>query len=192
MLSSESTSAWWDRGVDERGRALRSDVREAAYRIWRVACAKAQRELGDTSDAPELLETAIKSVSQYLDRKSVPLYSSDPDGLLVLAFCRSLRRLARRRRRIHTIGNGAELEEMFPIPARFDEVDRRLFLEQLSHELTKKSRGLLRMRLDGYEWSEIAQMVGMSVTAVRASFWRDVRKAQLRLLGARGTYKRVG
>ena len=192
MLSSESTLAWWDRGVDESGRALRSDVREAAYRIWRVACAKAQQELGDTSDAPELLETAIKSISQYLDRKNVPLYSSEPDGLLVLAFCRYLRRLARRRRRIETVGNGAELEEMLPVPGWFDEVDRRLFLEQLSHELSKKSRGLLRLRLDGYEWSEIAQMLGMTVTAVRTSFWRDVRKAQLRLLGTRGTHKRVG
>jgi DNA-directed RNA polymerase specialized sigma24 family protein len=192
MLSSESTSAWWDRGVDEQGRALRSDVREAAYRIWRVACAKAQQALGDTSDAPELLETAIKSVSQYLDRKDVPLYSSDPDGLLVLAFCRCLRRLARRRRRIEPVGNGAELEEMLPLPSWLDEVDRRLFLEQLSHELSKKNRGLLRLRLDGYEWSEIAQMVGMTVTAVRAGFWRDVRKTQLRLLGRRGTHKRVG
>ena len=108
MLSLESTSAWLDRSVDEAGRALRADVRKGAYRIWRLACAQAQRELGDTSDAPEQLETAIKSVSQYLDRKDVPLYSSGPDGLLVLAFCCWLGRLARRRRRIETVGSGAE------------------------------------------------------------------------------------
>ena len=114
MLSSESTSAWWDRGVDESGRALRSDVREAAYRIWRVVCAQAQSELGDTSDAPELVETAIKSVSQYLDRRNVPLYSSDPSGLLVLAFRRSLRRLARRRRRIETIGRSTAASWVLP------------------------------------------------------------------------------
>jgi len=191
-MPSSDSSAWWDRGIDESGHAIRFDVREAAHRIWRVACAKARQELGDTSDAPELLETAIKSVSQYLDRKNVPLYSSELDGLLVLAFCRYLRRLARRRRRIEAVGNGAELDEMLHVPRLFDEVDRRLFLEQLSHELSKKSRGVLRLRLDGYEWREIAQMVGMTVTAVKASFWRDVRKAQLRLLGARGTHKRVG
>jgi hypothetical protein len=38
-------------------------------------------------------------------------------------------------------------------------------------------------------WSKIAQMLGTSVTAVRASLWRDVRKARLRLLGMYGTHR---
>jgi DNA-directed RNA polymerase specialized sigma24 family protein len=191
MTSSEPTPRWWDRSIDESGRLLRTDVRESAHKVWGIVFAKARRVLGDASDAPELLEQAVRSVSHYLDRKSIPLHAADSCGLLVLAFCRYLRRLARRRGRVEPVGGSNELAEILSSPDRSGEVDQRLFLEQLTRELSRKARGTLRLRLDGYEWKEIALMLGTTTTAVRAAFWRDVRKAQIRLLGnAQG--RRVG
>jgi predicted transcriptional regulator len=185
MPSSEPTSLWWDRDADESGHHLREDVREAAHKFWMVACKRTLRVLRDVGDAPELLEAAVRSVSHYLDKKRVPLFSADPGGLVALAFHRSLHRLARRRGRVEAVGGGSELAEMLRAPDWSDEVDRRLFLERLARELSKRSRGILRRRIEGDEWKDIAQMLGMTTAAVKTSFWRDVRKAHLRLLGMR-------
>src|SRR5712664_1074361 len=66
---SEAVPPWWDRDVDiESGQLLRADVRASAHRVWRSVCAHARRVLGDTTDAPELLEAAVKAVSRYLDK----------------------------------------------------------------------------------------------------------------------------
>src|SRR5713226_9107727 len=95
---SEAVPPWWDRDVDdESGQILRADVRESAHRVWRSVCAQARRILGDAADAPELLESAIRKISVYLDKNNVPLHAADPGGLLVLATYRALKRLARRR-----------------------------------------------------------------------------------------------
>lgn len=182
MPFSESVPRWWDRNVDESGRLLRADVRESAHKIWKLAYEKTRRTLGDASDAPELLEQAVTSISRYLDSKNVPLNATDSCGLLVVAFVRYLRRLARRRGRVELVGGSNELAEILLAPEWSHEVDRRLFLERLSRNLTRKTRGILRLRLDGYEWKEIALMLGTTTTAVRAGFWREIRKAQFRLL----------
>jgi hypothetical protein len=42
----------------------------------------------------------------------------------------------------------------------------------------------LRLRIAGYDWNEIGRMLGMSASALRQGFWRDVQKAHLRLLRA--------
>jgi DNA-binding NarL/FixJ family response regulator len=183
MASSERFLPWWDREIDEdSGRPFRADVREAAHRVWKLVCLRAQEILGDPCDAAEVLESSVKSISRYLDKNNVPLNSADPDGLLALACYRALRRLARRRRRIEFIGTSSELAEILRAPDWRDETDRRLFLEELSRRLEMRSRGILRLRIAGYDWKEIARMLGMSTSAVRQGFWRDVRKAHLRLL----------
>jgi DNA-directed RNA polymerase specialized sigma24 family protein len=180
---SEHLPPWWDREVDERsGVAIRSDVRESAHKVWKSVCMRARRVLGDASDAPELLESAVRSVSRYLNKNSVSLNTADPGGLLVLAFYRSLQRLARQRRRFESIGAGSELAEILRAPDWSDEVDRRLFLEQLARELSDTDRAILRFRLSGYSWREIARMLQTSPDAVRRNFWREIRRAHLRLL----------
>jgi AraC-like DNA-binding protein len=183
MASSERFLPWWDREIDEdTGRPFRPDVREAAHRVWKWVCLKAQEMFGDPGDAAEVLESSVKIISRYLDRNNVALHSADPGGLLAVACYRALRRLARRRRRIEFIGTSSELAEILRAPDWRDETDRRLFLEELSRRLEMRSRGILRLRIAGYDWKEIARMLGMSTSAVRQGFWRDVRKAHLRLL----------
>jgi DNA-directed RNA polymerase specialized sigma24 family protein len=180
---SEAVPPWWDRDVDnESGHLLRADVRAAAHRVWKSVCAQARRILGDATDAPELLESAVKSVSRYLDKNHAPLHSADPGGLLALACYRSMRRLRRKRGRIELVGGSSELAEILRAPDWSHEVDRRLFLEQLAGELSARTLGILRLRISGYDWKEIARMLHMNPPAARNSFWRDIRKAHLRLL----------
>jgi AraC-like DNA-binding protein len=185
MASSERFLPWWDREIDEdSGRPFRADVREAAHRVWKLVSSKTQEILGDPGDAAEVLESSVKSISRYLDKKHVPLNSADPDGLLIVASYRTLRRLARRRWRIELVGTSSELAEVLRVPDWRDEIDRHLFLEELARELDTKSRGILRLRIAGYDWNEIGRMLGMSASALRQGFWRDVQKAHLRLLRA--------
>jgi len=183
MAISDRLPPWWDRDIDEEtGRALRADVRNAAHRVWRWVCRKAQEVLGDSSDAAEVLESSVRTISRYLDKSNVPLHSTDPGGLLVLACYRSLRRLARRRRRYELVGGTSELAEILEVPDWRDEIDRRLFLDELARELDTRSSGILRLRLAGYDWNEIGRMMHMSTSAVRRSFWRGVRKGYFELL----------
>jgi AraC-like DNA-binding protein len=185
MASSETFLPWWDREIDEdSGRPFRADVREAAHRVWKLVCLRAQEILGDPSDAAEVLESSVKIISRYLDKNNVPLHSADPGGLLVLACYRTLRRLARRRRRIEFVGTSSELADILRVPDWRDEIDRRMFLNELARELDAETRGILRLRIAGYDWKEIARMLGMSASTLRQGFWRDVRKAHLRLVRA--------
>lgn len=184
MAYSEFFPPWWDREIDEQtGRPLRADVREAAHRVWRWVCLKTHELLGDTGDAAEVLESSVRSVSRYLDKNGVPLRSADPGGLLVLASYRFLRRLARRRRRLVPVGDSSDLAELLRTPDWRDEIDQRLFLEELARELDVKSRAVLRLRMSGYDWEEIARMLQTTAPTSRKAFWRGVRKAYLRLFG---------
>jgi hypothetical protein len=183
MASSERFLPWWDRETDEKtGRPFRPDVREAAQRVWKWVCFKAQEILGDPGDAAEVLESSVKTISRYLDKNNVPFHSADPGGLLAVACYRALRRLARRRSRIELVGGSSELADILRVPDWRNEIDRHLFLEELARELDVKNRGILRLRIAGYDWKEIARIFDISAAAVRQGFWRDVRKAHFRLL----------
>jgi hypothetical protein len=182
MQPSEAATLWWDRVDDESGRILRVDVRESAHRVWPWVCAQAKRILGDSGDAPELLESSIRKISVYLDKKNIPLHTADPGGLLRLATYRALKRVARRRRLFNSTEQDSPLAEVLRAPDWREGVDRRLFLERLGRELDEKTRAVLRLRLSGAGWNEIARVQQMQAPAVRQSFWRNVRRAYLRLL----------
>jgi AraC-like DNA-binding protein len=185
MAFSEHFLPWWDRETDEdTGRPFRPDVREAAHRVWKSVFCKTEEILGDPSDAAEVLECSVKMISRYLDKNNAPLHTADPGGLLTVACYRALRRRARRRWRIELVGTSSELAETLRVPDWRDEVERRLFLEELARELDLESQGILRLRIVGYDWKQIARMLGISAPALRRAFWRDVRKAHLRLLRA--------
>jgi DNA-directed RNA polymerase specialized sigma24 family protein len=171
---------WWDREVDDSGSTIRTDVREAARRIWGRVRINVRGVLGDSSDAPELLEKAVASVSRYLDKYSVAPH--DPSGLLITAVRQLARRLDRRHRRELPIGGTNDLAKILKAPDLSDAVDRHLFLEQLVRALKERNRGILRLRIVGYEWSEIGEMLKVDPAAARKDFWRDVGRAYLKLL----------
>ena len=180
MGSSPDRPPWWDREVDESGNAIRTDVREAARRIWGTVCARVRSILGDSSEAPELLEKVVASVSRSLDRNNVAPH--DPSGLLIVEVRRSAQRLAGRRRREPAVGGTSELAESLNAPDWSDAVDRRIFLERLVRALEEPNRAILRLRVVGYDWSEIGEILKVEPAVARKAFWKDVRRAQSQLL----------
>lgn len=119
MASAGRILVWWDRDVDHTGRPIRSDVRLAGHEIWEQACQRTKVLLDDLSPAAELMENSIAQVSRYLDRIGAP-ESSQKHGLLMVAFCRGLRRYAAKLNRLEFVGGAGELSSrrssLRPVP----------------------------------------------------------------------------
>jgi DNA-directed RNA polymerase specialized sigma24 family protein len=180
MGYSSSIPPWWDRESDERGIPIRTDVREAAHRVWPKVRVEVERILGDSTDAPELLESAIAAASKYLNHQNAE--PQDPSGLLILAVHRLAHRVARQRGRIQAVGSSSELSERLRAPDWIAEADRRIFLRQLVSCLSPENQGILYLRMDDFSWEEIARIRGIAALKMRSDFWRDVRRAHLKLL----------
>src|SRR5208337_118334 len=181
---------WWDKEVDAAGRPIRLDVRTAAHQIWDAARRQAQHLLGDASEAPELMENAVAEVSRYLDRSGAELFTQNTAGILMCAICRSLRRYARKLSRLELAGGSTELSERRIAPDWTALVELRLDLERLTHHLNDKSRTMLDLRRNGFDWKEIADVLQMTDIAARAAFWREVKRAKLRAAGTGRQKKR--
>jgi DNA-directed RNA polymerase specialized sigma24 family protein len=187
--SLESRPPWWDREFDLSGRTIRPDVRTAAIKVWGNVCEVVEKIRGDCAEAQELLEKAVATVSIYLNKNNVGLH--DPGGLLVVAVHRAASRLSRRERVVQTIGGTSELSEILRAPDWLEAADRRLFLQKLVSELKPENRGILQLRIRGLEWQEIGRFLQVDSTMARRHFWKDVRRAHLRLLhSARGGGKK--
>jgi len=174
---------WWDRELDSAGRPIRPDVRAAAHQIWDSACRRVQSLLGDASEAPELMEKVVAQVSRYLDRTGAGLFTQNTSGVLMCAFCRSLRRYATKLKRLQLVGGSTELSEQRTACNWSALLELRLDLEKLSRNLTHRTRAILGLRRRGFDWKEIAGVLHMTDTAVRTAFWREVRRARLKGVG---------
>lgn len=167
--------SWWDRDLDRAGRPIRPDVRLAGHQIWEQACQRTRVLLADCGPAAELMENTVAQVSRYLDRIGAP-ESSRKHALLMVAFCRALRRYAAKSRRLELIGESYELSNQTADNVWVRQVDARLDLERIVRQLSERNAAVLTLRSAEYEWKEIAQLFGVSVAAVRNSFWREIEK----------------
>src|ERR1700687_6758 len=167
--------AWWDRDLDHAGRPIRPDVRLAGHEIWEQACQRTQFLLADQSPAAELMENTVAQVSRYLDRIGAPL-STRKHGLLLVAFCRALRRYAAKSTRLELVGGSDELSSYTADNTWVRHADARLDFEKIVRQLSERNAAVLTLRAAEYEWKEIAQLFGVSVAAVRNSFWREIEK----------------
>ena len=167
--------AWWDRDFDRSGRPIRPDVRLAGHEIWDQACHRTRVLLGDHAPAAELMESTVAQVSRYLDRIGAPS-STRKHGLLLVAFCRALRRYAAKSKRLELVGGTAELANYTADTAWVRQIDARHDLERIIRQLSERNAAVLTLRAAEYEWKEIAELFGASVAAIRNSFWREIEK----------------
>jgi DNA-directed RNA polymerase specialized sigma24 family protein len=176
----ERILSWWDQEVDRKGRQIRNDVRCAAHEVWKEACRRTRSLLVDPAQAADVMEDSVAQVSRYLDR--IGASSSSPkNGLLLLAFSRSLRRLAAKSRRLELAGGAVELSSRMVDRGWSRQVDARLDLENIVRRLSDRNSTVLALRAAGHNWEEVAQLLGASVAAVRNSFWREVREVRQKL-----------
>ena len=127
----------------------------------------------DHGPAAELMEYAVAQVSRYLDRVGAPM-ASRKHGLVMLAFCRALRRYRAKLNRLEFVGSSHELAKRAPTKSWEGEAHARLELENLVRRLGRKNADVLMLRAAGYEWKDIATLFGVSATALRNAFWREV------------------
>jgi DNA-directed RNA polymerase specialized sigma24 family protein len=167
---------WWDREVDQAGRPIREDVRQAGHEIWAQACHRTRSLLGDAGPAAELMENSVAQVSRYLDRTGATESSGARHGLLMVAFCRGLRRHAAKLSRLELVGGSVELAIRAIDDGRMRRVDACLDLESIVQRLSDTNSAVLMLRAAGFEWKEVAERFGTSVATVRNRFWREIGK----------------
>ena len=155
------------------GRPIRPDVRLAGHEIWEQACQRTNVLLADYEPAAELMEYTVAQVSRYLDRIGAPL-STRKHGLLLVAFCRALRRYAAKSSRLELVGGSGDLTNHTADHAWMRQVNARLDLESIVRQLSERNAAVLTLRAAEYEWKEIAQLFGVSAGAIRNAFWREI------------------
>jgi hypothetical protein len=138
--------SWWDREVDPAGRPIRTDVRLAGHEIWEQACQKTQALLADYGPAAELMERTVAQVSCYLDRIGAPP-STRKYGLLLVAFCRALRRHAAKSDRLELVGEPEKLSNRTVNNAWVRQANARLVLEGIVRQLSERNAAVLTLRL---------------------------------------------
>jgi hypothetical protein len=176
----EKILSWWDREVDHAGRPIRADVRSAAHEVWAEACRRTETLVADRAQAADLMEDSVAQVSRYLDRIGAP-ESSQKNGLVLLAFSRALRRLLAKSRRLQLAGGAVELSGLVVDHGWSRRVNAQLELENIVRKLSGKNGTVLALRRAGYDWEEVAQKFGTSVTGIRNGFWREVREVRRKL-----------
>ncbi len=150
-------------------------MRLAGHEIWELACQRTHVLLADHGPAAELMENTVAQVSRYLDRIGAPL-STRKHGLLLVAFCRALRRYAVKSSRLELVGGPGELANHTADNAWVRQANARLDLESIVRQLSERNAAVLTLRAAEYEWKEIAHLFGVSASAIRNSFWREIER----------------
>jgi DNA-directed RNA polymerase specialized sigma24 family protein len=180
-MATSHTTRWWDRDVDEKGRRIRSDLRMIAPEIWDWACKCTQSRLGDIAPAAELMDKAIAQASAYLDKCAVPLNSdshSHLTGLMRRCFWSVLQRQAKQLRRMELVGDNSKLSHLAADLTWSNRIESRIECERIVGLLSDKCRRILALRDAGYDWREIAAVLGTTPGAVKKSFLREIAQLQ--------------
>jgi DNA-directed RNA polymerase specialized sigma24 family protein len=181
--SPKSPPEWWDREHDKSGREIRQDVRLAAEILWpRLFRMAGQIVIDAEFEAQEILEKSVEAVSRYLTVRNAPAH--DPSGLLIVKFRQELYRVSRKHRRLKTVGGIGELAGLLDSNGWINEAERHVVFQELVQALSERSRGILRLRMAGCEWKEIARSLQVNESTLRNSFWRDVRRVYQRFIGS--------
>jgi DNA-directed RNA polymerase specialized sigma24 family protein len=179
--SSDSQLLWWDREYGQNGKLLRLDVRNAAHKVWPYLSYLGRNNLRDfEGEGPALMEQVVEYVSAYLDDKDAPQHN--PSGLIIVSFRHELYRLAAKQNKTIYAGSAVELSKWLQSSAPADELDQQIVSEEVIRLLRPQNQGILRLRIAGYQWKEIAGMLGGNVSTVRNDFWRDVKRSFTELL----------
>lgn len=174
---------WWDREFDFTGRPIRTDVRAAASEVWERACHQAKAMLDDASEAGALMEHSVMQISRYLDRRGTSLPVQDTKGLLMCAFWRRLHRSAAKLRRMELAGDINEVSALSTNRSCTTEADCRLDAEKAVRQLSARARIMYELRNAGFDWKEIAQMLGATDAAARAEYSRELKRVKTNMKG---------
>jgi hypothetical protein len=124
------------------------------------------------------MESAVERISRYLDRRTVPLFSTDVRWLLLSALCRLLRRYAKKVERLELVGDISALPGSALDDGWAERANSHADLTKIFRRLGPRSCTIFSLRLAGFTWREIADALKLNELAVRRSFWREIRRVQ--------------
>jgi DNA-directed RNA polymerase specialized sigma24 family protein len=122
------------------------------------------------------MENSVAQVSRYLDRIGATESLGARHGLLMVAFCRGLRRHTAKLNRLELVGGSGELAIRAIDDVSMRRLNACLDLENIVQRLSDTNSAVLMLRAAGFEWKEIAGIFGTSVATLRNRFWREIDK----------------
>lgn len=183
-MSKPQENPFWNREIDRNGRAIRADVRCAAQLVWQKALQMTESILGDAAEAAEILESCVARVSRKMDERMQDQFTQRTCALLLVAFRNALRSCARKRRRLQCIGDATAFDGQRADFTWESDMRLKLDLTNFVRQLSPRSRVILGLRRAGYEWREVAGLLGVTIPCAKNAFWREIKQLQAKLAKA--------
>ena len=167
----------WITGFPAEGRWLTPLLREAVRSEWPRAIDMATSQLGDDTNARELMELAIAQAQDILvDQKEVSL--EDVRQVLVRCYRNAVRRARRRQTRLSLWGSSGDLDHISsPIPSNSRQVEARLDLEVMLRDTPEDIKYALLLRYGARSsWEEIANETANTRDGIRMRCRRELTR----------------
>jgi len=171
----------WVRQSGEPGKSIEPDLLAAAQRTWKRVLAYAHRYQQDSARTADILEAVLVSLSNARKTNGnfrTPIRSLD--HYLFMAFIHRMNRQLAREPHIETVGSIHDLEALGGIRASSDSpsIEAELLIEELMGYMDERTRRMLSLRMMGYSWNEIAQILKSTANNAQVLFNQGLRKAR--------------
>jgi RNA polymerase sigma factor (sigma-70 family) len=174
-------SGLWIGTQTPEGNAIPDDVLTTAYAIWTNAKNYAESHGVDADDTmvSSAMEQAVHITTDNLAHghplRNLQKYMF---GIYCKRLARNINQSGYEIRKTELVEE--PLEKHMPAPdASLDESEKRLFVHELLNFMPRQSRMIAYLRhYWGYEWSEIAERLDISVSAARKALTIGLRKAR--------------
>ena len=171
--------------IDRHGREIDPAVIAAAEEVYARALEHGLKLLGDPAVVVDALEQVAAAVSR-LARTEAPPGSSTPiknlPGYVFRAFVRQVHRLKRKQLAL-TSSNGDGGSARSTDPSH--ELETSILLHECLRHFDRLTRDMFLRRIQGFSWSEIGKIHGLTGHAAEVRFGHALRKAQVRLTNGR-------
>jgi len=160
--------------------------RRACALAWPYAVYRAKRYHGDPDFAYDLMDEAVQNAERYYER------SNRQRTALQLAYriISVVKRISRQRssRSEMAVGTLSELELLAQSFAEKCEIEQDALINQILHRMNPRTRQIVRWRLAGHTWRQIADEIG----ADHITIWRQTKREILGLLELRSDTHDLG
>lgn len=172
-------------GPGEQEKAARNHTHEKVGGTWKRMRRWAIRQLGDETQAEEVLQEAVYTVARASHVSSI----MRPDAYVAKAVARQLDRFLAKDELMDFVGTADDVESVMGVPEKdwVKELDDRVFMEEFLAAMDEESRVICHKWLRGDEWKEIAGDVGCSVQHAKDKLRNAIGSTKKRLLGPGST-----
>jgi DNA-directed RNA polymerase specialized sigma24 family protein len=185
----EALARLWIRNPDNRGNEVDQRLIMAAGRVWDRARLIVIRYLGDDTDAPQIVETAVHAASRTQEANCV----RSLEAYLLRSIAREALRYRRKQNRITYFDSG-ELENLLSGPSedlekRIDDARR---LDRVYAFMDVRTRRICDLRRLDYDWRGIARSLGYANGhSAEVQFRKGVQTALKRMTAATAPQERL-